>query len=94
MTYTIDLLESKIRAELAGIGLRWAKHITWNANAAVLYQAALEQGEGMATDAGALAIRRSSFDQLFPHDALPKVPIQQDLSSVGDRCDSPLCRQN
>ena len=68
MTNTIDLLESKIRAELAGIGLRWAKHVSWNVNAAVLYQAALEQGEGMATDAGALAVTTGCHTGRSPKD--------------------------
>ena len=51
-----DLLNPVIRAQLAILGLRWAKCISWNAVDAVLFQEAVDRGEAQVTATGGLAV--------------------------------------
>ena len=86
MSNDTDLAELKIRSQLAGIGLRWAERISWNANEAVLFQAALQGREGEVTDAGALSVStgactgRSPKDKFIVYNAASEHSVWWDTS--------------
>ncbi len=57
-----------IQVELARLGLRWMRSLSWNANETVLYQAAIAGGEVQVTEGGALVAQTGSHTGRSPKD--------------------------
>jgi phosphoenolpyruvate carboxykinase (ATP) len=62
------LLEPVIRAQLAILGLRWAKSISWNDGNAKLFQEAVLRGEADVTATGGLAVTTGGHTGRSPKD--------------------------
>jgi phosphoenolpyruvate carboxykinase (ATP) len=60
--------DTKIRSELAEIGLRWANCISWNQSAAALYQQAIANGEAQVAEGGALVVSTGQHTGRSPND--------------------------
>jgi phosphoenolpyruvate carboxykinase (ATP) len=57
-----------IRAELAKLGLRWVRDLTWNASEPVLYEAAIAAGEARVSRSGALVSATGTHTGRSPKD--------------------------
>jgi phosphoenolpyruvate carboxykinase (ATP) len=84
-------VDSRIRAQLAGLGLKWAHAISWNAPPAALYQEAAARGEGMVAEGGALAVStgihtgRSPGDKFVVRDATTEDSVWWDNNQAMGR---------
>ncbi len=57
-----------IQVELAQLGLRWMRSLSWNDNETVLYQAAIAGGEAHIAEGGALVVQTGTHTGRSPKD--------------------------
>jgi phosphoenolpyruvate carboxykinase (ATP) len=57
-----------IQVELANLGLRWMKSLSWNDSEAALYQAAIANGEVQVAESGALVAETGTHTGRSPKD--------------------------
>jgi phosphoenolpyruvate carboxykinase (ATP) len=60
--------DSQIRSELKRIGLSWVDRISWNASAPVLYQEAVQRGEGLVAEGGGFVVSTGQHTGRSPND--------------------------
>ncbi|MBM3519688.1 MAG: phosphoenolpyruvate carboxykinase [Alphaproteobacteria bacterium] len=92
--------DNLIRAELADLGLRWVRQLTWNAPAAALYQQAVSGGEAQVAEGGALVVStgthtgRSPADKFVVRDATSEDQIWWDNNRAMSRTHFETLRQD
>jgi phosphoenolpyruvate carboxykinase (ATP) len=83
--------DTRIRAELSGLGLNWIDRISWNTTAAGLYQDAVARGEGTIAVGGGLVVTtgqhtgRSPNDKFVVRDATTESTIWWDNNKAMSR---------